>query len=65
MIVLKTGIASYFSNTCAKKKRLWTIPSIFFLSFLMLFPGLSSFAQSESAYDERTLYLEVQQLGAK
>ena len=65
MIVLKTGIASYFSNTCAKKKRLWTIPSIFFLSFLMLFPGLSSFAQSESEYDERTLYLEVQQLGAK
>lgn len=64
MMRFNTGSAFFISPTFASLKLRGSILSLL-LSVLLLLPGLSSFAQSEIVYDEKTLFLEAPHLGAK
>ncbi len=59
------GIAAYFSLTLSRHKQQWSTRILIFLIHLLIFPGIRTYAQSETKYDEISVFLEVPKLGAR
>ncbi len=60
-----TGIEAYFLQIFSRQKLHWSTRTIVFLIYLLLLPGIKSFAQSETEYDEISVFLEVSKTGGK